>query len=324
MARLVDNAGNPVVGRILTLELNDTQHEYSATTNNLGNATWTETLSPQANDSATTYNIVVSFAGDTRIKSATAYLASPNGTQCAICTTIQYSDYKPSANSTSILVWPQTTTGATTLESPEQMQAYAKSKGWFSVYNEFSWWFPWYRMHVVVNLAGTTINVGFNPLLLGGETCTWNGVNLFADMTGEVLQDIAIDITTIFATYIVAKVAGIWNIALGIVAEFVKFGMQTLLLVEQSQGPSLLASAFCSFLIGLLAIVKVDLAEQILNTLYKMLAASAIEALDPLFAVLCGMVATSKIIFRGVVDYLEIAFDFITGGFAIMKFYGWL
>jgi len=75
---------------------------------------------------------------------------------------------------------------------------------------------------------------------------------------------------------------------------------------------------------GLLAIVKVDLAEQILNTLYKMLAASTIGVLDPLFVVLCGMVATSKMIFRGVVDDLEIAFDFITGGLAIMKFYGWL
>jgi hypothetical protein len=89
-ARLVGGSGVGLPDRTLTLELNDTQHEYNATTNNLGNATWTLQLSPQANDSATTYNIIVSFAGDVPVKTAAAYLTTPNGTSYAVCTTTQY------------------------------------------------------------------------------------------------------------------------------------------------------------------------------------------------------------------------------------------
>jgi len=39
MARLVDSYGHAVVGRTLTLELNDAQHEYNQTTLENGNAT---------------------------------------------------------------------------------------------------------------------------------------------------------------------------------------------------------------------------------------------------------------------------------------------
>jgi hypothetical protein len=169
MARLVDSNGKAVAGRIVTLELNDTAHEYNQTTDQYGNATWTETLSPQANDSATVYNVAVSFAGDLPAKTAIASLKTPNGTSYTVCSTLQYGTYKPSANSTSILVWPQTTTGTTTLESPDQLQADAKSKGYLSVYNEFSWRYPWYRMHVKISFGGAIIDVGFNPLLPFGD-----------------------------------------------------------------------------------------------------------------------------------------------------------
>jgi len=164
--------------------------------------------------------------------------------------------------------------------NPEQLQQYAKGKGWLSISNQFSWTYPWYRMHIVINLAGMMIDVGFNPVLLGGETCSWNGVNLFAIMQADVLQDVAVDIATIFATYIATKVTGCWNIALGIAAEGVKFLFQVVPLVYNSQGPGLIASAFCSFLMGLLAI-KVDLAEAILNVLWHMLAGAANAVLQP-------------------------------------------
>jgi hypothetical protein len=87
---------------VLTFELNDTGHEYNALTDLNGKATWTLQFSPQKNDSATTYNVAVSFGSDTSVKNVTAYLTTPNGTRCAISTTIQYNGYKPSANSTSM------------------------------------------------------------------------------------------------------------------------------------------------------------------------------------------------------------------------------
>jgi hypothetical protein len=73
-ARLVNDAGNGLSGRTLTPTFNGTQ-KYNATTDQNGYVTWMLQLSPQANDSATTYNIAVSFAGDPNPKTATAYFA---------------------------------------------------------------------------------------------------------------------------------------------------------------------------------------------------------------------------------------------------------
>jgi hypothetical protein len=55
-------------------------------------------------------------------------------------------------------------------------------------------------MHVVIDLDGTTIDVGLNPLLLGAEICSWNSVDLFANVQAQVLQEYRVGIATIFAT----------------------------------------------------------------------------------------------------------------------------
>jgi hypothetical protein len=159
MARLVNDARSGLSGRTLTLTFNGTQ-KYNATTNQNGNATWTLPLSPQKNDSATTYNVAVSFWGDAPVKSATAYLITPNGTRCAICTTIQYNTYKPSANSTSILVWPQTTTGETTLVNMAAMQQKAESEG-LQIWGPDSWSIfpPFFKLHVKVGIDWLAMNI---------------------------------------------------------------------------------------------------------------------------------------------------------------------
>jgi hypothetical protein len=202
MARLVDNDRNAVPNRVLTLELNDTRHEYNATTNNTGNATWTLQLSPQANDSATVYNVEVSFAGDTPFKSATAYLTSPNGTRCAISTTIQYASYKPSANSTSVLIMPQTTTGETSLKSPDQLQEDAGAYG-VSTWSEFSWWYPWYRFHITLVWNGQEqFDIGLTLLPFGDSFyCTDN----FMQVVTLLLPKVSLSIVT---GLVVAEIAG--------------------------------------------------------------------------------------------------------------------
>jgi hypothetical protein len=120
--RLLNNSTSQgIAGKTVKLTLNQTQ-KYSNFTDADGFARIMLWLTPQANNNQTNYNVVASFDGDgTSIAHATHTL--PNGTMYDVCTTIQYNNYKPSSNSTTITVTPQTTTGATTLMNTEHMQA---------------------------------------------------------------------------------------------------------------------------------------------------------------------------------------------------------
>ncbi len=63
------------------------------------------------------------------------------------CVTIQFG-YKPSANTTMLTVEPQMTEVAVTTKTQEQMQQEAQQNGGFSVWHEFTWSYPWYRLHI--------------------------------------------------------------------------------------------------------------------------------------------------------------------------------
>jgi len=168
--RLVKDDRNGLDGRLLRLKLNETEYE-AKWTNSSGYSSWTINLSPQENNNLTIYNAIVSFGGDTN-KTAIAYLTTPNGTQYAVCTTIQYDSYTPSSNSTSIFIIPQTTTGGTSLKSLEQMQKEAQANGGLQVWAEFSWWYPWFRLRY----AG----------LYGGQTVIDVGITLWGDDNGNM------------------------------------------------------------------------------------------------------------------------------------------
>jgi len=125
------------------------------------------TLNPEPlNNNPTTYQIQAVFDGDTPT-SATAY-ATVNGTEYAVSTTIRYG-YKPAGNSTCLTVQPQSTEATTPTKTPEQLEQQAKNDGWLTTENEFTWQYPWYRLHIKFNMNGAKIDVGFNPVLLGGE-----------------------------------------------------------------------------------------------------------------------------------------------------------
>lgn len=36
-------------------------------------------------------------------------------------------------------------------KTPEEMQEEAEDKGWLKIKHKFSWWYPWYRMHFVLD-----------------------------------------------------------------------------------------------------------------------------------------------------------------------------
>jgi hypothetical protein len=117
---------------------------------------------PPVNNKATNYQVQVTFEGDD-CSSATAY-SKVNGMDYAVCTTIQYG-YKPSSNSSWLTVEPQATQLMTQTKTPEQMQQKAQNSGWLSVYNEWSWWPPWYRFHVKLAMNGATFDIGLTPIL---------------------------------------------------------------------------------------------------------------------------------------------------------------
>jgi hypothetical protein len=56
-------------------------------------------------------------------------------------------------------------------KTPEQMQQEAEQSGWLRVEPEFSWWFPWFRLHykLDVNLpqGNPKMDYGWSPLPLG-------------------------------------------------------------------------------------------------------------------------------------------------------------
>ena len=111
-----------------------------------------------------TYTIQASFSDDTAPSNATACANMLDGTSYAACTTIQYG-HKPCGKSTVLVIDPQSTGAATQTKSPDEMQQETKDSGWITVYNELSWWYPWYRLHFVGKYGGTTtIDVGVAAL----------------------------------------------------------------------------------------------------------------------------------------------------------------
>jgi len=120
-------------------------------------------------------------------------ITGPYGRDYAICTTLQW-DFKSSQNTVTLTIEapktdatvsepasPEVTvtvtetseTTAVTVpppKTPEQMEQEAKDSGWLTVWHEFTWWYPWYRLHLKFHVNGAEIDVGYNPALQGEET----------------------------------------------------------------------------------------------------------------------------------------------------------
>lgn len=95
---------------------------------------------------------------------ATAWANTLDGQQYPACTTVQYG-YEPAFNTTTLTVSTPSTEVVSTVKSPEEMQKEAEDVGGFTVYHEFGWWYPWYRLHFVVQYKGATmIDIGLAAL----------------------------------------------------------------------------------------------------------------------------------------------------------------
>jgi len=156
-----------------------------------------------------TYQVKAVFEG-AGFKTRNLTITDPYGRDYLVCTTLQW-DFKASQNSVTLTVEaPKTDTTASTSDenatvtqdeetttatippppTPEQIQAEAEQSGWLTTWHEFTWWYPWYRLHFVLNTAlppyGTLyVDYGLSILPFGTSFQANNTV------LGLILNDVA-------------------------------------------------------------------------------------------------------------------------------------
>jgi len=270
------------------------------------------------NNQPTLYRLSVAFEGDEPLN-ATAYHII-NGTTYAVCTTTHYG-FKPAVNSTFLTVQPQSTEATQPTKTPEQMEQEARDDGWLQLWPEFSWSYPWFRLHVKINI-NPKIEIAFNPVLPGGEFFNWTGLDLFSAIVEDIWQDIVLDLLGVFAGYVLAKGVGIWNLPAAVLIEIGKGIVQGAFLfgVFWYDQMKVLATAAASIIMGLIAIAT-NIGEAFVNNLMNLIAAPARAAL---YLISYGMIVAAQPIkhLRTPIDYLETVIDFTIGGFALLRYLG--
>jgi hypothetical protein len=332
--RLTDKSAGTGVGD-KTIKITVNGAEYIKTTDSSGYFTLRLDLQPR-DEKPTTYQITASFEGD-ETQIARAYTTTPNGTSYPVCTTMQ-TVYWPSSNTAALTVESPSTTATADSEStateqqestkveippgktPEEIQQEAEQKGWLKVWHEFSWWYPWYRIHIKINI-NPTIDVGFNPILPGGEKVKWDGLEIFSAVLEEIWLDIALDFLGLFVSYVAAKALGFWNLAAGLIAEGIKGTAQYILLYSDwDNSMKMLATAIANIIMGLIAI-KTNIAEAFLGALFKKIYGPAMSAI---YLITNKMIVAAHPIqaIRSPIDFVEAGIDFSVGGLALLRYIG--
>jgi len=114
-------------------------------------------------NTSVTYMVQAVYEGEgnqTAVLNGTSF----DGKAYTRCTTM-YCTYKPAVNMTQLTIEPEARQENTPTKTVEQMQAEAEDSGWLTVWHEWSWSFPWYRLHMKLAMNGATIDIGFTPIL---------------------------------------------------------------------------------------------------------------------------------------------------------------
>jgi hypothetical protein len=220
----------PLVCKKITINVNGTRH--NAFTDSTGQFDIDWYLIPKDNK-PTTYNVTAIFE-DEDAANVTVYGYTPNGTRYPVSTTIYYG-LKPSVNSLSLTVEPPktevktapkdmlqgnvTATQASVIvppqKTPEQIEREAQQKGWMRVEPEFSWWYPWFRLHLKLDAytphGNPNVDYGWS-CLPWGESYKANDktiAEMFNDIADELERDMLIDcMVGVFIQFGVAIVLG--------------------------------------------------------------------------------------------------------------------
>lgn len=280
---------------------------------------------PMMNNSATLYNLKAIFEGD-EAQNVTSNLRTPNGTKYAVCTTIHYG-YEPAVNSAAVTIEPQApqiVAAANMTETedgveidppktPEQMQKEAEQNG-LTIWHEFSWWYPWYRMHVRITI-NPIMDVGFNPVLPdeGIYTSSEDWWDFLFGTIQEFSYDFGMGMLKIglarIVTYLLERPLPEWVAAVVAVTGFA--GALILLSMDWNNKWSLLGGALAA-LIVMVATAAWKIAPLIQGLASYILRNPWLHALSAVFTEFTRSV-TSLIsgVFRKIVDIAEIIFGVI-------------
>ena len=343
-ARLVRaNDSSPLPsGQLIKLDVSGAP--YMLTTNSSGHATQPLNLVAVGGQS-TTYQVRAVFEG-AGFKTSNLTIPDPYGRDYLVCTTMQW-DFKSSQNSVTLIVeapktdttvsepaspednvtvtqTPETTTVTVPPpKTPEQIQAEAEQNGWLQIWPEFSWSYPWFRLHVKISI-NPTIEVAFNPVLPGGEWWNWTtaGLQLFAEVTEEIWQDIILDLVGVFISYATAKALSFGSIAVGLIAEGVKAAFQYgFLWASWNDMSKMLAMSLANFIMGLVALFT-SIGEAFVKTLFSIMLAPAYSAVILATTRIISFAAPLQIL-RTPVDYVESIFvDFPIAILALARYLG--
>ncbi len=321
--RLVNTAGQGISDKQITIQINGTDYA-SASTNGTGYFDLSADLQPKDLE-ATLYTITASY-GENSSQTATAWTKTLDGQDYPACTTIQCG-FEPSSNSTSLTVTPQATAKIVGTKTPEEMQKEAEDDGTLKVWHEFSWWYPWYRMHIVMHV-NPTIDVGFNPIFPGGETWSWNGLEFFGGLVADIWEDVVLDFMGVFIAYVAAKGLSLWNWAGGLLAEGIKGVVQYGLFfndffAESAGSLKMLAAGVANILMGLVALAT-SVGEAFVKALEHIIFGPALSAMMLTMHGIIALAAPLKVM-RTPVDYFEsFVVDFPIAILALLRYGGWI
>jgi hypothetical protein len=289
----------------------------------------------------TVYKVSATFEGN-EPKNATAWAYTVDGTRYAACTTICFG-YKPSNNTSVLDVTPL---GTEVFTSVEEMQKIAEQRGWLRVRHEFRWRWPFYRIHYIIDLRDTVIDVGFSPIgetveslfgiagrlvgsvveLPGGETLAFQGLGLFREVVAECITQFMWEAVSLMAEYASAK-AGYWTDQpwIALVALGFEGGEELVSLRWYWDNPNeMLTFGVVNIILGLIT-VKVDLAVAFLQGLFNVVGAPAMSALYLLTnkaIIAAGLAQETK---RDLINVIEIAMTFAFATAALARCKGmWL
>jgi hypothetical protein len=206
----------------------------------------------------------------------------------------------------------------TAAKTTEELQQDEKKNGILALYNEWSWWYPWYMLHVKINV-GPIIDIGFNPLLPGGETIHFDSLGVFANTIEEVWQSIIVDLLGLLVSYVCAK----WlsATAFWLPIEFMKNVLQGLALsAVWDLRDSVLAISLASFIMGSIS-VSVKVAEQFVEGLESLVWATPMSFIYKSMTDMITIVGGVSF-FHTWVDDVEIVSDFAWGTFALAHYFG--
>ena len=329
--------GFGVPSRTVKIKINET--EYTNTTLANGYFSLERDLKPTDNK-RTVYTVSAIFEGD-EPKNATALACTMDGTRYAACTTTYFGN-KPSTNTSVLLVTPQGTEVYTSIQ--EMYQKEAEQRGWLRARHEFTYEWPFYRIHYIIDVNGTLIDVGFSPVsdtvenlfgitgkligsllkLPGGETLFLQGLEMFSEVIEECVTQFLIEAGTLMAEYVAAK-AGYWAAQPKVVAGalLLELGEELYILATSwDDRNAMLTFGVANIILGLIA-VKTNLAAAFLRALSSIVSAPAISALYLLMNNAITIAEPIKETTRDVIDWIQIGMTFGFAATALARCIGW-